>query len=138
MGCDILTSESCQNQLSIFSELKKFKEYLSNFNYESVIDDLVNQKTFIYGNPAPTDQFKTLSGIEEFVRQLKERVDNIINGNGSEIDWESINNPETEGENPTNIIDTLIRINNRLNQIERNYIRSIIVNGETLEIIYGN
>ena len=130
MGCDILTSESCQNQLSIFSELKKFKEYLSNFDYESVIDDLVNQKTFLYGDPVPSDNFKTLRGIQDYVQNLKNRIDECINnisGDSNSIDWNSIiDQLQQPSENyniikdSTSIIDALAKINNYLNTLTNN------------------
>ena len=146
MGCDILTNESCSNQLSILSELRSFREFLKQFNYDDIIHDLenkiINEKTFIYGDPTPEDNFKTLKGVQDYVLELEERVTNWIDtiaGENGEIDWNSIidgsDNPSQNHDiikNSTSVIDALVKINNYLNTLTDTGVFDIKINGESV------
>ena len=129
MGCsDILTNESCQNQLSILQELNSFRDYLQNFDYDSVIEELQNRLVdnheFIFGGEPLSSNFSTLKGIQDYVRGLEFRIDNIISGTSGAINWDELIH---DGEvildkdvikNSTSIIDAIIKINNYLNTVQ--------------------
>ena len=66
---------------------KELQEFLNGVSDDQKLLDLIqNSLNNIYGNPIPTEEFRTLRGVEDFVRALKSSLENADSNIIKELD----------------------------------------------------